>query len=60
MNNVPSNTLAGALIGLTLVCATVLASKNIIPAEVITNMLSAALGGGLAYLNPSVKAASSS
>ena len=51
----PSNTLAGALIALTLVCATVLAGLKVLPSDQAGHILSVALGGGLAYLLPSSK-----
>ena len=54
----PSNALAGALIALSLVCATVLAGLHVLSADVVGHVLSAALGGGLAYLTPSTKLSS--
>jgi len=51
----PSNSLAGALVGLTMVCATVLAAMHVIPAETVTHLFATVTGGGLAYLQLSVR-----
>ena len=48
----PPNVLATIILGTTVVCATVLAALHVLPADVAGHMLSAALGGGLAYLSP--------
>lgn len=49
-------TLAGALVGVSLVCATVLAALHVVPGDVVVHLFSVTLGGALGYLTPSAKA----
>lgn len=50
-------TLVGALIGLSLVCATVLAAVHVIPGDVVAHLVTLVIGGTLVYLNPAAKVA---
>jgi hypothetical protein len=48
-----NNVLAGSLIGVALVCATVLTAIGKLPVDVLTHALVAVFSGGLALLQPS-------
>ena len=50
-----NTTLVGVLVGVALVCATVLAALKVVPGDAVLHLGSVVIGGALGYLTPAMK-----